>query len=179
MPRCAACHTLVRAGDEIEECPACRQEYHASCWRELGGCASYGCEKAARAEKPPLPKVVGAGWGDTKTCPKCRKEIASSLLLCRCGARFPGADPIEPDEYARWVKEQATQRTTRRTILTLFLVSLSGFLAPFAGIGAGLVAYRHRRVLAGADGTYLAMGYGAAALGTLYALVMLLLIAGA
>jgi hypothetical protein len=179
VSRCAACHTLLRPGDEREECPACRQEYHASCWRELGGCASYGCEKAARAEKPPPPAVVGAGWGDTKVGPKCRKEIASSLLICRCGARFPGADPMEPEEYARWVRQQALQGGTRRTILALFFVSLSGFLAPFAGLGAGVIAFRHRRLLAGADGTYLAMGYGAAALGALYTVVMVLLLTGA
>jgi len=179
MFRCSACHTLIRSGDAMEECPACRQTYHASCWTELGGCATYGCEKAAVAEKPVPQAVVGAGWGDSKTCPKCRKEIASSLLVCRCGARFPSADPMGAEEYQSWVAEQARQRGVRRTILLFFLVALTGLLAPFFGIGAGLVAHRHRAALAGADGTYLAIGYGAGALGVLYTLVIMLLFAGA
>jgi hypothetical protein len=163
----------------IEECPACRREYHASCWTELGGCATYGCEKAALAEKPALPANFGAGWGDVKTCPRCRKEIASGLLVCRCGARFPSADPMGPDEYRQWASEQELYRSIRRLILVLFLVSLSGLLAPLTGTCAGFVAHRRRAMLAGTDGTYLAIGYGAAALGLFYALVILLLVAGA
>jgi hypothetical protein len=179
MSRCAACHTLIRSGDLMEECPACRQTYHASCWTELGGCATYGCEKAAPAEKPPPPRIVGAGWGDVKECPRCRKEIASSLMICRCGARFPSADPMTPEEYRHWLEGEARQRGLRRTILVLFLLALTGILAPVCGVAAGIVAFLRRARLAGADGTYLAIGYGAAALGLLYAIVIVALAAGA
>jgi hypothetical protein len=163
----------------MEECPSCRQTYHASCWTDLGGCATYGCEKAAVAEKPPPPRVVGAGWGDVKTCPKCRKEIASSLLLCGCGAQFPSADPMSPQDYIRWIEDRARQKGARRTILILFILALTGFLAPFCGAGAGIVAYARRQMLAGADGTYLAMGYGAAALGLLYTILIIAVAVGA
>lgn len=177
MARCSICHTIIRPGDADARCPACRQEYHRSCWDELGGCATYGCEKAVAAEKPP-PRRVASGWGDAKTCPLCRATIPASVLFCRCGAAFPYADPMSRGEYAQWSARQARLSGARRALILLFLFSFAGVAAPILGPIAGWFAHSRRDELAGADGTYLAMGYGTAALGAAYTLVILALVFG-
>jgi hypothetical protein len=177
MARCSICHTLVRPEDEVTECPECRQAYHASCWSELGGCATYACARAAQPEKA-SPAVTGGGWGDTKTCPACGRTLHPDDLDCRCGATFPSADPMSRQEHRAWMAMRRRVRTARLSVLGLFLASLLGFPAPVTGPLAGFVAHRAREDLAGSDGTYLAIGYAAAALGAVYALVLLLAIVG-
>ncbi|MFQ5844003.1 MAG: RING finger protein [Planctomycetota bacterium] len=178
MARCSICHTLIRAGEAATACPECRQDYHESCWTELGGCATYGCRRTVPAEKAPAPQQLYGGWGDTKECPRCRREIGASLVVCHCGARFPDADPMTSDEYRTWSRLEEERARTRRTLVLLLLFSLVGLPAPLLGPIAGVVAHRKKALLAGADGTYLAMGYGTAILGATYTLFILLLLMG-
>lgn len=174
-PRCTICGTLVRDAEPVKSCPACLQAYHATCWDEIGGCATYGCTEVAAAEKPPPPVVTHLGWGDEKECPECEGSIASSLLVCRCGARFPWADPMTPDEYHAWVARERLVERTRKNLVALLALSLAGFAAPISGPLAAYIAHKNRRLLAGAHGVYLAMGYGSAALGAAYVGVALIL----
>ena len=178
MARCAICYTVINDAEPATACPACQQDYHRSCWDEIGGCGSYGCQHAAVAQPPPLPVLVGAGWGDTKPCPYCGKDIGSSLLICRCGAKFPWADPMTAVEYTEWLDKQAAITTARRFLIFLFVASLIGFTAPLAGPVAGLYAYAKRKKLVGTGGTYLAMGYGSAALGAIYTVLIVLVALG-
>lgn len=159
-------------------CTACQQAYHQSCWNEIGGCGSYGCKHAALAEKPPLPVLVGAGWGDTKSCPQCSRDLGSSLLACECGAEFPWADPMTIAEYRDWTANQQAIARARRLLIALFVLSLIGLTAPIAGPIAGFYAWSRRRRLAGTGGTYLAMGYGSAAIGAVYTLLIVLIALG-
>ena len=178
MARCTICHTLILTNETTRECGICQSTYHAGCWEELGGCATYGCGQAAPAEKMPVVDHR-VGWGDVKQCPKCRRDIDPGDIDCRCGAVFPHADPMTPEDYRAFTRGLASAAGRRRTILGLFLGSLLGFTAPLTGTIAGVIAYQHRDELAGSDGTYLALGYGAAALAALYTLLALLLLAGA
>lgn len=176
--RCSICHTLVRPGENSYDCPTCHQGYHQECWDEIGGCATYGCEQAAEAEKEAPPARTG-GWGDHKRCPSCAVELPSSLLLCRtCGARFPWADPIAPEEWHQIETERAQLKSAKLTILWMFIISLFGAPAPITGTIAGVYAHRKRDLLAGAEGTWLAIGYGSLAIGATYALIILLLAVG-
>lgn len=178
MNRCSICHTLIRAEEPTHICPECQQQYHESCWDGIGGCATYGCTSVAPAQKPEVPVVVGAGWGDTKTCPSCGASIGSSLLVCGCGASFPYADPLTRQEYDQWVAKQDAIRKSRLTLIGLFVLALVGIPAPVVGPIAGWYAYSKRKELEGTGGTYLAMGYGTAALGGTYAVIWLLLLLG-
>jgi hypothetical protein len=178
MARCSICYTILSQGEPSTACPECQQEYHASCWKEIGGCGSYGCKQAAVAQKPPVPVLVGTGWGDGKTCPACRRDIGSSLLVCMCGARFPWADPMTTEEYADWQAKQAGIGRSRALLIVLFVLSLIGFTAPIAGPVAGIYAWLRRSRLAGTGGTYLAMGYGSAAIGAIYAILIVLVALG-
>jgi hypothetical protein len=178
MARCSICYTQLKTDDPRHGCPHCQQEYHESCWSELGGCATYGCSAAAVAEKPALPVLVGAGWGDSKTCPACRAEIAPSLLVCACGARFPWADAMTPAEFVAWSQRESAIARWKQLILVLFVLSLIGLTAPLAGPAAGILAYRKRKDLAGAHGTYLALGVGSSALAGVYGVIVLMLALG-
>lgn len=171
MTRCSVCHTLIEEDVPTRTCSECHQQYHASCWDGIGGCATYGCTKVAPAEKPEPVAAQGAGWGDTKTCPSCGGEMSSSFLACACGAQFPYADPMTRDEYFGWIAKQAAIKSSRRMLVALFIVSLTGVLAPIVGPIAGWSAYSNKDKLEGAGGTYLAMGYGTAALGATYTLI--------
>jgi hypothetical protein len=175
MARCSICGTVVKPDDGVTSCPECTQDYHAACWTEIGGCATYGCTAAAEAEKPPPPVVAGAGWGDEKACPECGASIPSSRLVCRCGARFPWADPMTAEEYAAWRAREAAVSSTKKVIIALFVLSLIGVLAPLAGFTAVVYARGKRRHLVGGDGTYLAMAYGSAAIGAVYMVILALL----
>ena len=176
--RCTICHTLVQPSDATTACETCQQTFHASCWDELRGCATYGCSRAAEAQKPSAAAAVGAGWGDTKACPACGASIGSGLLICLCGAKFPYADPMTRADYGAWKRKEAETRGVKRVILALFLVSLLGLPSPATGATAAWMAWREKRRLQGTDGTYLAMGYGAAAVGATYTILFLLLLAG-
>lgn len=176
--RCSICYTVLGGGEARTSCPACQTDYHTTCWNEIGGCGSYGCAHAAVAQKPPLPVLVGAGWGDTKECPSCTTQIASSLLLCRCGARFPWADPMTRAEYDQHVEERRRMRTARVALSSMFVVTLFGLPAPVVGPLAGVYAHWKRKQLLGSGGTYLAMGYGSAAIGGFYALFIALVALG-
>jgi hypothetical protein len=178
MTRCSICYTVLSQGEPVTVCPECQQDYHTSCWSEIGGCGSYGCKQAAVAQKPPLPVLVGAGWGDSKTCPSCGQEIGASLLVCSCRARFPWADPMTRDEYAAWTDQQRGIARSRVVLILLFIGSLIGPTAPIAGPTAGVYAWLRRRRLAETGGTYLAMGYGSAAIGGVYLVLIVLLALG-
>jgi hypothetical protein len=178
MARCAICCTLIDTGEPATACPECTQDYHQSCWTEIGGCGTYGCTKAAVANKPAPPVLVGAGWGDTKPCPSCNLEIAASLLVCSCGAKFPWADAMTGPEYRAWQGREASLASSRSKLVWLFIGSLLGVTAPVLGPIAGIYAFTKRRDLAGAGGTYVAMGYGSAAIGVIYTLIIIVLAAG-
>ena len=85
---------------------------------------------------------------------------------------------MTPEEWKAWSKSQREARDARKVIVLLFVLTLLGLPAPLLGPVAGVYAWKHRRLLAGADGTYLAMGYGAAALGATYLLILVPLLRG-
>lgn len=178
MARCSICYTVVSQGEPVTACPECQTDYHKTCWDEIGGCGSYGCKQAAVAQKPPLPVLVGAGWGDTKECPSCARQIGSSLLVCSCGARFPWADPMTRAEYQSAIASEQAVKGARTALIWMFLLSLIGITAPLVGPIAGIYAWRKRDQLAGTGGTYLAMGYGSAAIGAFYSFLIVLIALG-
>ena len=176
MKRCSICNTQISDFDLFFTCTECDSPYHEICWKELGGCATYGCKAAAVAEKP--PPTTARGWGDEKSCPDCSSKIPSSVLSCTCGARFPWADPMSKDDYQEWKKEDDLRNQRRTQLIVLFVITIFGVFAPLTGTVAGIQAYRSRSLLVGEVGTYLALGYGAAVIGVVYTIVFLLLLIG-
>lgn len=178
MKRCSICKTLIQTSDPTITCSECVSEYHEECWERNGGCATYGCSNVPTLKPASQPSVIERTWGDEKSCPACGRDIPSSLLSCRCGARFPWADPMTAAQHQAWLEEQKIRVRNRRLFVALFLLSLFGWPAPFAGLFAGVQAYRHHEVLVGEDGPFLALGYGTAAIGGVYGLIFLLVYIG-
>jgi hypothetical protein len=85
---------------------------------------------------------------------------------------------MTPEEFAAWRAEEQQRKAARRLLLALFFVGLTGFLAPLCGGIAVVYAWRRRRLLAGTGGIYLAVGFGAGAIGFVYTLAILLLLLG-
>ncbi|HJQ27409.1 MAG TPA: hypothetical protein VKA60_26220 [Blastocatellia bacterium] len=121
------------------------------------------------------PAVIERAWGDEKECPDCHRSIPSSVLSCRCGARFPWADPMTPAQYHAWVDEEAQRVRNRRLFIILFILSLFGWPAPVLGIIAGVQAFRSREVMAGENGPFLALAFGTFIIGLIYSLIFLLI----
>jgi hypothetical protein len=167
VARCSICGTRIRDDEQPRACPDCDQAYHEGCWDEIGGCATYGCKSAATPEKPP-PEPVHAGWGDEKVCPVCDDSIASSLLVCPCGARFPWADPMTRAELDAWRAREREIQSAQRVLTILLVLSVAGVGAPICGPYAAHYAHARRAMLSGPNGVYLAMGYASAALGAAY-----------
>jgi hypothetical protein len=161
-------------------CPECKTVHHRECWREVGGCSTYGCGRAPAAKKESAPAQPSAGgWGDYKQCPFCRQAIPSGDWRCRwCGAAFDTLDPITPEEA--WAKMRMYRELAglQTTAAVLFGLSLVGFLAPIILIVALLKVPSNRDKLSRGGPFYLFLGYSAIALSLLYcvvfALVMLL-----
>jgi hypothetical protein len=172
MGRCSICRFPILPTDSVTECPQCDAEYHQVCWNGIGGCATYGCAAAAQSEKAVTVGAIKKGWGDEKTCPDCGQFIGASLLRCTsCKARFPWAEPMTKEEYRDWSEQQKGQASGRKLLFILFIVSLFGLPAPLTGPFAGFYAFRMRHALVGENGSYLALGYGTALIGLIYAVL--------
>jgi hypothetical protein len=95
---CAICQTAIAAGERVGRCPRCHAPYHAECWEENGGCASYGCPLTPVAAKEVGPAEGSSFWGqEDKECPACGRRIRLAALRCRhCGRTFETRAPAPP-----------------------------------------------------------------------------------
>ncbi|HEY6188597.1 MAG TPA: hypothetical protein VIW80_13150 [Pyrinomonadaceae bacterium] len=85
---------------------------------------------------------------------------------------------MNPVEYQEWQREETNRSRNRKQFVILFIFSLFGVTAPIVGTLAGIQAYRQRKKMAGESGAFLALGYGAAAIGIIYTLIFLLVYLG-
>src|ERR1043165_1214625 len=44
VKRCSICNTQITDLDLFFTCTICDSPYHEICWKEMGGCATYGCK---------------------------------------------------------------------------------------------------------------------------------------
>jgi predicted amidophosphoribosyltransferase len=90
--KCPYCQTAIKRGEWIKVCPFCGVPHHWECWRENGGCTTYGCEgtlvdrgvdpaRQARAAVSGASPVVAA-----RPCPKCGARFPVTEARCpKCG----------------------------------------------------------------------------------------------
>lgn len=56
LRECAICQSSIYPSEETHPCPRCGLVFHAECWQENYGCASYGCDQVnALAPKIDIP----------------------------------------------------------------------------------------------------------------------------
>ena len=59
LRECPICQTSIYPAEQTHKCGACGLIFHAECWQENFGCASYGCEQVnALAPKVDIPAAV-------------------------------------------------------------------------------------------------------------------------
>lgn len=59
----------IAIGDSIILCPACGTPHHADCWRENGGCTTYGCARAPMQAAAQAAIHPGAAGGSPPLSP--------------------------------------------------------------------------------------------------------------
>ncbi len=55
---CPFCQTPVKPGVAVTVCPSCGMPHHAECWRENGGCTTFGCPRRPVARMAPAPRTA-------------------------------------------------------------------------------------------------------------------------
>jgi hypothetical protein len=70
LRECAICQSSIYPAEEMHPCPTCGLVYHAECWQENYGCASYGCEQVnALVPKIEIPAAGAAGTTPLELAP--------------------------------------------------------------------------------------------------------------
>lgn len=179
---CPICQSPIVAEEFVVTCPKCDQVHHRECWAEIGGCGTYGCEQAPAVEKG----SVGAqqplsAWGDTKVCPVCKETIKSIAVRCRfCGTEFDTVDPQSLQDVRRKVVSDQASEGVKRMVVTLFVLSVIGCLAPLALVLCLCLILPKHQAIAKAGPVFLVMAYSALGISLIYSFLMgvVLLVSG-
>lgn len=171
---CPICQTAVAADEFVVSCPGCDQIHHRECWSEIGGCGTYGCTQAPAIDKSAASAPVAtSAWGDTKTCPMCGEKIKSIALRCRyCGTDFDTADPQTMTDLHRRASRIGQQKNLKTNTALLFAMSLTGCLAPLAGLISSAYLLPKREQLAKCGPLYSFLAWGALIISGLFTVLI-------
>ncbi|HOX06452.1 MAG TPA: RING finger protein [Planctomycetota bacterium] len=174
---CTVCQTTIATGEAATACPECRLAYHAECWQENGGCATYGCPAAPKTVKAAAPTGAEAarqGWGDTKKCPYCGETIRAAALKCKfCNEVFATADPITTGDLRREQARKLERSTDRTKAVIYFVASMLSCGAPITAVIGGVWIFRDRRHFRAMDPTDRVMVIGGFGVSCLVSLIMI------
>ncbi|MBU0717992.1 MAG: hypothetical protein KJ749_07075 [Planctomycetes bacterium] len=85
---CTICQTKIDAGEEVRNCTRCHSSFHVSCWDEVGGCGTYGCEEAPGATSSSgSASATGAGTSQPKAPSPEQLTKGASTMAAPAGRR--------------------------------------------------------------------------------------------
>lgn len=128
---CSTCGTGVLQSDTIVVCPECNLPYHHDCWKEIGGCGTYGCAAApiATIKEEVAQDVFTPGWTAEKKCPECGSSIIANALVCKvCKATFPTERPMSKSEWQDREYDEKDLKRVKTAVVAQFIFSTIGCL---------------------------------------------------
>ncbi len=140
---CSTCGAAILSSDTIAICPVCSQPYHYDCWKEIGGCGTYGCTAApvATIKEAVEEDVFTPGWTAEKKCPECGSSIIANALVCKvCRASFPTERPMTREEWQDREYDEKDMHKVKTTVITQFILSTLGCLF-FIMLPINLIAF--------------------------------------
>ncbi len=124
---CSICGTGILNDESVVLCPKCSLPYHYECWKEMGGCGSYGCAAAPnikKAEYSPSDTYI-EGWTSKKKCPECGELILSNALICyKCKSKFPTEKPMTKEQWINRIYDGKDLLSVKILTLLQFILSL-------------------------------------------------------
>jgi hypothetical protein len=156
---CPYCLGAVLDGEPATTCPACHSVHHAECWAENGGCGQYGCAQAPAVDNRRAIEVPVSYWGqEHKPCPSCGQQIVATAVRCRhCGATFASARPEDNVEFSSRQVLEGRLPEARKTVVTVFVLSVIPFLAPVGMVWGAAWRREHREELGALPPLYAAL----------------------
>lgn len=147
---CPVCQSPIADGEATTACPGCAAVHHADCWQEVGGCGIYGCAHVPPTEKRSDLELPAGYWGkETKSCPRCTKEIQAMAVRCRhCGAEMSAGSQLTDKAWRAERAEREGRAPLRTRCIWVFAVCVIPPLAPLAVIPATLWLLIRRRAIA-------------------------------
>ncbi len=119
----------------IVTCPLCSLPYHHECWKEIGGCGTYGCKAAPSVSKTEsVPDdTFTPGWVAEKKCPVCNSSIIATALICKvCRTNFPTERPMTKAEWESREYDGDDLLKIRTRVIGQFALSALGCLFFFS-----------------------------------------------
>ena len=152
----------------------CDQIHHRECWADVGGCATYGCENAAKSEKAAAGRDAALGLGRHQEVPGLRGDHQgdrTAMPILRDRFRYRG--PAQPRRICvkRVEKEEGSQ-STRSAGDCPIRPERSGLPGPDRGDRRACYILPKRATIAKAGPIYLVMGYSAIGISVVYSILM-------
>ena len=85
LRECGICQSPIFPDDSTTTCPRCNLTFHAECWTENFGCASYGCEQV-NALKPREPEPEHTPVDFSQPIPQSIERLPWNFVLLGAAA---------------------------------------------------------------------------------------------